>query len=96
MYARLTEFKIDAARAAEATQISKEQIAPAMREIPGFERYLVFGDVESGETIVVTMWESEAAEVASRGSVAGRFATLGSIVAGPPQPSKVFQVIDQA
>jgi len=96
MYARVTEFQIDAARHALATQISQEQIGPAMREMQGFERYLVFGDIESGETIVVTMWATEADEEASRGSMGGRFAALGGIVTSPPRPSKVFQLIDQA
>jgi heme-degrading monooxygenase HmoA len=96
MIARMTAFKIDAGRSDDATQISKEQIAPAMRELPGFERYLVFADLHSGDTVVLTIWDSAEAELASRGSLASRFVSLADLVVASPLPSKVFTVVDQA
>ncbi len=43
--------------------------------------------------MVVTLWESQAAEVASRPTTGQRFALLGEILTGPPQPSEVYEVM---
>ena len=96
MHARVTTFSADASRLAEANRISEAEIIPRLREQPGFHAIYVLVDRDSGEGLVVTIWDSAEREGASRGTVAQSFARLGGILTGPPSPSRVYGVVDQA
>lgn len=95
MYARVTQFQADPARADEASRIVDHEIIPGLREEPGFERMYALVDMQTGQGMVVTIWESPAAEEASRPRVGERFARLGPILTGPPQPGQTFTVVNQ-
>ena len=93
MYARVTRFQMDTNRRNEAAEISDSRIAPALRDTPGFKRMDVLVDPGDGDGLVVTYWESRAAEVASRESVSRHFGTLGAILTAPPEPSRAFELV---
>lgn len=95
MYARVTPFQFDINRAAEAIRIADEQIIPGLQEEHGFQQIYVLANLESGQGMVVTMWESPEAEEASRPRSGERFARLGPILTAPPQPGQNYEVVNQ-
>ena len=92
MYARVTRFQMQIERSEDASCITEQEITPGLRGEPGFKHLYVLVAPESGQGMVVTLWESQAAEVASRPATGQRFALLGEILTGPPQPSEVYEV----
>jgi hypothetical protein len=93
MYARVTRFQMQIERSEDASRITEQEITPGLRGEPGFKHLYVLVAPESGQGMVVTLWESQAAEVASRPTTGQRFALLGEILTGPPQPSEVYEVM---
>ncbi len=92
MYARVTRFQMQMERREDASLITEQEITPGLRGEPGFKHLYVLVAPESGQGMVVTLWESQAAEEASRPTTGQRFARLGEILTGPPQPSEVYEV----
>ena len=92
MYARVTRFQMQVERGEDANRITEQEITPGLRQEPGFKHLYVLVARETGQGMVVTLWESQAAEEASRSTTAQRFALLGEILTGPPQPSEVYEV----
>ncbi len=93
MYARVTRFQMQVERREDANRITEQEIAPGLRGEPGFKHLYVLVAPETGQGMVVTLWESRADEEASRPTTGQRFARLGAILAGPPQPSEVYEVM---
>lgn len=69
MHARMSTFQaakgLDDADVAQAVKQAEEQILPAAREMDGFRGIVYLAERETGRSISVTLWESEAALQAS-------------------------------
>jgi hypothetical protein len=59
MHIRITPFSIDPARIEAAETISREQVLPVMRALPGFHSYYNGLDRTTGRGVTVTTWETE-------------------------------------
>lgn len=69
MYARSTTITADPARADEGIAFVRDQVWPAVREMPGCLGLSLLVDRATGRSIATTSWESEAAMRATEGSV---------------------------
>ena len=96
MFARVTRFEMDVNRQDEASHISDTQIRPGVRQEPGFKHMYALVDRQTGSGMVVTVWNSQADEEASRKKVGQYFAKLGDVLTAPPQRSEVYDVIGNA
>jgi quinol monooxygenase YgiN len=94
MLARVTRVKIQPDHVNEAIEKTDSQIIPDIRNDPGLGAFYVLGDRSTGDTIVVTLWETDEAEQESRSKVAQRFGMLGEYLAGQPEPSESFEVLN--
>jgi hypothetical protein len=95
MVARVTTFTADPSRHANAIHIADTKIIPRLQQQPGFTAIYVLVDNQSGDGIVVTLWESDEHEVASRSTAGESFAHLGNILTGPPSPGRVYSVVNE-
>jgi heme-degrading monooxygenase HmoA len=64
----------------------RDSIVPAAKQQQGFTSALLLTDSRSGKGISVTLWETEADQVASEASgyFQEQIAKLGGVIAGPP------------
>ncbi len=92
MYARVTRFQMQLERREDANRITEQEITPGLRRELGFKHLYVLAAPETEPGMVVTLWASQADEEASRPTTGQRFARLGEILTGPPQPSEVYGV----
>ena len=93
MIARVTKFQVDTSRRDEATLINDTRIAPGLRQEIGFRDLYAMIDPATGHGLVVTVWDSEENELASRAKAAHYFGMLGSIVTAPPSASDLYDVV---
>ncbi len=59
MFARISTFRGPADQTSEGIRVAREQILPAARLQDGFRGIYLLFDRESGESISVTLWETE-------------------------------------
>jgi heme-degrading monooxygenase HmoA len=93
MYARVTHIRMKTSTIEEAITKTREAILPELEGDPGFKGAYILGDRETGESMTITMWESEDAERASAPKVGERLGRLSEYFAGPPQKSTTFEVL---
>ena len=60
MFARVSTFQGPPDQTAEGIRLAREQILPAARLMDGFKGIYLLYDRESGKSLSVTLWESEA------------------------------------
>lgn len=60
MFARVSTFQGPPDQTAEGIRIAREQILPAARLMDGFKGIYLLFDRESGKSLSVTLWETEA------------------------------------
>lgn len=60
MFARVSTFRGPVDRTSEGIRVAREQILPAARLQDGFRGIYILFDRESGESIALTLWETEA------------------------------------
>lgn len=96
MFARVTRFEMDVNRQEEASRIADTQISPGLRQEPGFKHMYALVDRQTGSGMVVTVWDSQADEEASRKKAGQYFAKLGDVLTAPPQRSEVYDVVGNA
>ncbi len=65
MFARVSRFQGPPDQTAEGIRIAREQILPAARLMEGFKGIYLLFDRESGKSLSVTFWETEADMLAS-------------------------------
>ncbi len=65
MFARVSTFQGPPDQTAEGIRIAREQILPAARLMEGFRGIYLLFDRESGKSLSVTFWETEADMLAS-------------------------------
>lgn len=61
MHARVSRFQGDPASLDDGEQYAREHIVPAAQQQPGFLGLLSLIDRDSGDTLAITLWESERA-----------------------------------
>ncbi len=91
MYARVSTFRGTADRLGQAPPADN---AEELRRIPGFRRAYALADRESGDVMLVTFWESEAAlrDSAERATrLRGQIAQLAGASDAPVV--RVFEVV---
>jgi heme-degrading monooxygenase HmoA len=60
MFARVSTFQGPPDQTAEGIRLAREQILPAARLMDGFKGIYLLFDRESGKSLSVTLWETEA------------------------------------
>ena len=60
MFARVSTFQGPPDQTAEGIRLAREQILPAARLMDGFKGIYLLYDRESGKSLSVTLWETEA------------------------------------
>jgi quinol monooxygenase YgiN len=61
MFGRVTEITGSPDRVDDAIRQLREQVVPAVREMPGAKGFVAFVDRESGRTFGISLWESREA-----------------------------------
>lgn len=59
MHARMTTLEASPDRLDAMAQQFEAEIVPLLRDLDGFDGYMLMGDQESGRAIAVTFWSSE-------------------------------------
>jgi heme-degrading monooxygenase HmoA len=93
MLARVTRVKIHNEMTDNAIEKTDSSVIPDIRDDSGFAGIYVLGDRQTGDTIVITLWESSEAVEASSAKVSQRFGMLGEYMASPPEPSQTYEVM---
>ena len=65
MHARMSRYQGSPEEIDESVRIGREKSVPAARQLDGFNGVLALANRQSGEQIVITLWESEEAMRAS-------------------------------
>ncbi|MDQ4128951.1 MAG: hypothetical protein M3151_13560 [Actinomycetota bacterium] len=60
MFARVSTFQGSPDQTAEGIRVAREQILPAAKLMDGFKGIYLLYDRESGKSLSVTLWETEA------------------------------------
>jgi heme-degrading monooxygenase HmoA len=60
MFARVSTFQGPPDQTAEGIRVAREQILPAARLMDGFKGIYLLYDRESGKSLSLTLWETEA------------------------------------
>jgi heme-degrading monooxygenase HmoA len=60
MFARVSTFQGPPDQTAEGIRVAREQILPAARLMDGFKGIYLLYDRESGKSLSITLWETEA------------------------------------
>jgi heme-degrading monooxygenase HmoA len=61
MHARVSTIEAPPERVDEAISRVMNEVAPTLRELPGFDGVISLVDRESGRTLTITLWASEEA-----------------------------------
>lgn len=93
MFIRTTEFAVDLQKRDEGVRITNEVIGPGLRNLPGFDHMYVGINAESGSAVVITVWESEEAERASRADAGKWFGATASTMTGPPADANSYKIV---
>jgi heme-degrading monooxygenase HmoA len=93
MYAALTTFNLGPGMRSAGGKLA-DQFAPVMKSMKGFKGQTYFGDPESGEYMVLVIWESkEDAETAHAITGPKAKEAMANILKAPPT-WKVFEVYE--
>lgn len=86
MHARVTTVQAQPGKIEEAIGIARDSAVPAAKEQPGFKGLTLLSDFDTGKSIVITFWDSEADMQASEtsGYYQEQLGKIASVIAGPP------------
>lgn len=92
MYARVTDIRFAPEMKAEVTSVARG-LPPILRRQRGFEGLQVLTDPNSGEGIIISLWESETDAEASEAnpSYIGQMSMMSSFLFEPLVP-KTYEV----
>lgn len=93
MLARVTRVAIKPDQLERTKSITESEIMSDMKDDPGFKGFYILGDRSTGDSMVITMWDTEEHERTSREQVSRRFSMLSDTLAGQPEPSMIYDVI---
>jgi hypothetical protein len=96
MYAQLIEGGTAPDRRAQMDRIVSDEMVPALKTEPGFAGALNLVDRDSGNSIMIVLWETDAQALRPLADYGGAFLkALGGVAAistGNRQPISVWQV----
>ena len=95
MYIRINQTRFDPSREQQARRFIEEHIVPAVRQLAGFRRYTVAGDLTVGRGILVSEWDDRhhaQALPTAMAHLAEGVASLGIEI----EPGTVHEVLVQA
>src|SRR4051794_38684031 len=96
MYAQLIEGGTTPAHRREMNRVVTEEMIPALQEEPGFAGALNLADDDSGDGLMVILWETEAQARRALGDYGGAFlralAGVARISTGTRRPISVWAV----
>ena len=96
MYAQLVEGGTTPARRAEMDQIVTDEMVPALEAEPGFAGALNLVDRESGDAMMIILWETESQARRPLAQYGGAFlrslASVAAISTGTRRPISVWEV----
>jgi len=95
MYIRINQIRLDPSREQQARRFIEEHVVPAVRQLPGFRRYMVAGDLTTGRGILVSEWDDRdhaQALPTAMAHLADGVASLGIEI----EPGTVYEVLVQA
>ncbi len=97
MYARVVTYQVQPGKWDELRSIVRDSVTPKLQQQPGYRGGLVFTDDRTGKGMLVSLWESEAALVASEtgGYFQEQMAKFGGVFIMPPF-REVFEVAQGA
>ena len=86
MHARVVTAQFQPGKADEAIQVYRETVLPQTRQQPGARQVIVLADRDTDRCVVVTLWDSEEALIASEtsGQYQQQVAKFGGLFAAPP------------
>lgn len=96
MFVTVVQTQMKPADVEEATQLWREQVAPVMKDVPGFLRGTLVGDASTGSSLVFNVWASDADAAAFRAT--GQDQTLLGLFTGyytaPPSVNR-YEVLGE-
>jgi hypothetical protein len=96
MYAQLIEGGTTAARRTDMDRIVTDEMVPALQAEPGFAGALNLVDRETGNAMMVVLWETEAQARRALAEYGGAFlkalANVAAISTGTRRPISVWEV----
>lgn len=86
MHARAVNVQLKSGKLDEAVSIVKDAIVPALKQQKGFKGQLFLTQSDTGKSISINMWETEADLTVFETSVLYRelMGKLAGVLAGPP------------
>jgi heme-degrading monooxygenase HmoA len=94
MIARVTRVMMQTDHLDDSIKITDAAIIPDLKDDSGLASFYVLANRETGEAVVITMWESLETAEASQAHVSRRFGMLSEHLAGSPEPSSTFEVVN--
>ena len=86
MYARITAFRSNPDRYAEAKDLA-EELKPEIMALPGIKFWFDAGN-DDGECIVIAVYDSKDSADAARPAARELFTRFGEFMESPPQPQE--------
>lgn len=84
MYARIITGQLRRDRIDEATHAWRERVAPLLEQQQGFQGLRLYVDQETGKTVVIVHYATEADMAAGQQGFAARVAAIQELLAGQP------------
>jgi hypothetical protein len=91
MYMRVTRGRLDPARFDETTKVGQD-IAAAMRQLPGYQSYVAGLDQASGRAHSVSTWDTEEHARWSANDLGGDFVSRLQALGVQLDPPEFFEV----
>ena len=97
MHARVTRLNASADRLDEMSDQFDERTVPVLRDLDGFQGYVLMGDRGSGGAIAVTYWDSESAMQSSEDAVKAERQRAADTAEAQGEPSvEHYEVLSQS
>jgi quinol monooxygenase YgiN len=95
MHARVNTAQVQPDQLDEVVASMRAIVPRARQQSPGLTSVLVAGDRRTGKTVIVSVWESEAAAEAAEPAYQDAMRELGRFLAGQPTRER-YEVLLQA
>jgi hypothetical protein len=95
VYIRINQIRFDVSRVQQARRLTEEQVVPAVRQLPGFRRYVLSGELTAGRGALLSEWDTRdqaQALPAAMAYLAEEVARLGIEI----EPGTVYEVFVEA
>lgn len=93
MYSIAVTSQVQPDKVEEATSIFRDSVVPAYQQLKGFKHAYLFIDPDTGKSLGISIWETEAdrSAVQSSGALQEQLAKFAAVLAAPPSPG-TYQV----